>query len=126
MIRPIIAIILTIMLVGTWGSFCAADEAPYSLRKAYNMDKAEQGFAEPRKKEPSTAAVAGDALIARPLGLATTIVGTGLFIVTLPFTAPSRSVDTAAYELIGRPGGWTFDRPIGRGNPEYEDKGIFR
>ncbi len=125
MTRRMLTVIMAIMLLGTWTGLAAAGEA-YSLRKAYNMDKAEEGFAGSPKKEPSTAAVAGDALFARPLGLATTIAGTGLFLVTLPFTVPSRSVDTAAWELIGRPGGWTFDRPIGRGNPEYEEKGIFK
>jgi hypothetical protein len=126
MIRPLLVVILTIMLVGTWGSITAADEAPYNLRKAYNMDKAEQGFAEPRKGEPNSGVVAADALIGRPLGLATTIVGTGLFIVTVPFTAASGSVGTAAWGLIGRPGGWTFNRPLGKGNPEYEEPDIFK
>jgi len=125
MTRPLLAIILTLILVGTSGSIAAAGEA-YSLRKAYNMDKAEQGFVEPSQKEPSAAVVAADAVIGRPLGLATTLAGSGVFIVTLPFSAPSRSVDTAAWGLVGRPGGWTFDRPLGRGKPEYEEPGIFK
>lgn len=124
--RPLLAIILTLILVGTWGSVAVAGEAPYSLRKAYNMQKAEQGFVEPPQGEPSASAVAVDAVIGRPLGLATTIGGTGLFIATLPFSVPSRSVESAAWGLVGRPGGWIFDRPLGRGKPEYEERGIFR
>ena len=123
--RPLLAIILALILVGTWGSIAAAGEA-YSLTKAYNMDKAERGFADPPKREPSASAVAVDAVIGRPLGLATTIAGTGVFIATLPFSVPSRSVDTAAWGLVGRPGGWTFVRPLGRGKLEYEEPGIFR
>jgi len=126
MIRPLIVIILTFILVGTWGNIAAAGEAPYNLGKAYNMDKAERGFIDPPGAEPSPAAVGADALIGRPLGLATTIVGTGVFVLTLPFTVPSRSVDTAAWGLVGRPGGWTFVRPLGRSDPEYDRPGIFK
>jgi hypothetical protein len=70
--------------------------------------------------------VAADAVIGRPLGLATTIAGTGVFLVTLPFSATSQSVDTAAWGLVGRPGGWTFVRPLGKGDPRFEEKGIFK
>ncbi len=122
--RPLLAVIMTFILVGSWGSIGDAGE-PYSLSKAYNMDKAEKGFKEPPKKEPSASVVMLDAVIARPLGLATTIAGTGVFVLTLPFSVPSQSVDTAARGLIGRPGGWTFDRPLGRSNPEYEEPSIF-
>jgi hypothetical protein len=125
MTRILLVAALTIMLVGAWGSIAAAREA-YSLSKAYNMDKAEQGFVEPPKGEPSASVVAADAVLGRTLGLATTIVGTGVFIITLPMSVPSGSVDSAAWGLIGRPGGWTFDRPLGRGKPEYEERSIFR
>jgi hypothetical protein len=126
MARPLLMTILTIILVGTWGSIAAAEKAPYSLSKAYNMDSAEKGFKEEPGAEPSPAAVGADALIGRPLGLATTIVGTGAFVLTLPFTVPSRSVDTAAWGLVGRPGGWTFARPLGRSDPRYDRPGIFK
>ena len=125
MTRLLLAATLTVALVAAWGSIAAAGEA-YSLRKAYNMDKAELGFIDPPKGEPSPAAVGADALIGRPVGLATTIVGTGAFVLTLPFTIPSRSVDTAAWGLVGRPGGWTFVRPMGKGDPRFEEKCIFR
>jgi hypothetical protein len=125
MIRILLAATLIVALAAAWGSIAAAGEA-YSLRKAYNMDKAELGFIDPPKGEPSPAAVGADALIGRPVGLATTIVGTGTFVLTLPFTIPSRSVDTAAWGLVGRPGGWTFVRPLGRSDPEYDRPGIFK
>jgi len=121
----LLAVIMTFILVGSWGSIGLAGEA-YSLSKAYNMDKAERGFKEPPKKDPSASVVMLDAVLARPLGLATTVAGTGVFVLTLPFSAPSRSVDTAAWGLIGRPGGWTFDRPMGRSNPEYEEPSVFK
>ena len=126
MTRPLLAVMLTIILVGTWGSLAIAGDNTYSLSKAYNLDKAERGFAIPSKAEPSASVVAADAVIGRPVGLATTIAGTGVFILTLPFSIPSQSVDTAAWGLVGRPGAWTFVRPMGRNAPEFEEKGIFR
>jgi hypothetical protein len=54
-----------------------------------------------------------DALVVRPVMLATTIVGGGLFVVSLPFTVPSNSVEAAGYEFFYRPGEYTFARPLG-------------
>lgn len=125
MTRRLLTVIMAIMLVATWVGFAAAGEA-YSLKKIYNMDRAEEGFVEPPKGEARASAVMADAAIGRPLGLATTLIGTGVFLVNLPFTVPSQSVDTAAWGLVGRPGGWTFNRPLGKGKPEYEEKSIFR
>ena len=79
----------------------------------YSLDRADRGFERRGSDEPSAATVATDGLIARPLGLATTIAGTGLFVVTLPFSTRSGSVREAARGMIGRPGGWTFVRPLG-------------
>ena len=120
--RRLPVVILAIVLLATWGNVGAnaAGALPYSL------EKAEKGFREPSKAEPSAAAVAADAAIGRPLGLATTIAGAGLFVITLPFTAPSGSVRQAAWELMGRQGGWTFNRPLGGSAPQYERQGIFR
>ena len=54
-----------------------------------------------------------DAVVMRPLGLAATVVGTVLTVVTLPFTIPSGSVESSAHELIVRPAEYTFKRPLG-------------
>ncbi len=51
-----------------------------------------------------------DLLFARPLSVAAGIVGTGLFLVTLPFTAPTRSTDAAADLFIRRPFKFSFVR----------------
>ena len=53
-----------------------------------------------------------DLFIARPLGVAAGIVGTGLFIASLPFTIPARSVDRAAKMLISDPFLFSFSRPF--------------
>jgi len=64
--------------------------------------------------QPSAFAMVGDALVVRPLGLASTIVGTAVFIVALPFTLPSGSVGSSAKVLIGEPAQYTFARPLGQ------------
>jgi len=91
----------------------------------YSMDRAEKGFQDKPGAEPSAAVVAADGLIARPLGLATTIAGTGLFVATLPFSIPSGSVRESAQGMIKRPGGWTFVRPMGRPDKRFMEKSIF-
>ena len=58
-----------------------------------------------------------DALLLRPLGLAATVLGTAAFIVTLPFSLPTRSADDAAQVLIVKPATYTFARPLGEVEP---------
>jgi hypothetical protein len=55
-----------------------------------------------------------DLLVVRPVGLATTIVGTALTIVALPFTIPSGSVRESAELMIVSPAEYTFKRPLGQ------------
>lgn len=91
----------------------------------YTLKGSEKGFQEPPPKKPNSGVMALDAAIGRPLGLAATVAGTALFVVTLPFTAPSGSAREAAHGLIVQPGGWTFVRPLGRSDPRFEDRGVF-
>ena len=51
-----------------------------------------------------------DLLFARPLGIAAGIIGLGIFIVTLPFTVPTHSVNEAAQMLVEEPFRFSFDR----------------
>jgi len=54
-----------------------------------------------------------DAVVMRPLGLATTLIGAVLTVVALPFTIPSGSVEASVRELIFKPAEYTFKRPLG-------------
>ncbi len=54
-----------------------------------------------------------DVVVMRPLGLASTVIGTALTVVALPFTIPSGSVEDSAREWIVRPAEYTFKRPLG-------------
>ncbi len=51
-----------------------------------------------------------DLIIARPIGVVAGIFGTGVFIISLPFTIPTKSVDKAADFLIKRPFKFSFVR----------------
>ena len=53
-----------------------------------------------------------DLFMARPLAAAAGIVGTGLFIVSLPFTIPTKSTDKAAKMFITDPFRFSFSRPF--------------
>jgi hypothetical protein len=65
-------------------------------------------------REPTTAEMYADGLIARPLGLVASVLGAAVFVVTLPFTLPSKSVNSAARELVAVPAQYTFKRPLGQ------------
>lgn len=51
-----------------------------------------------------------DILIARPMGIVAGILGTGIFILSLPYTIPTKGVDEAAETFIKRPFKFTFTR----------------
>ena len=59
------------------------------------------------------AAMAVDALAARPLGLASTVFGAATFVISLPFSALGDNIGPAYESLIVAPAKYTFDRPLG-------------
>lgn len=119
--NKVLLVILVMSLVCAWGAVGTAGQIGYSMRGS------EKGFAfKPNPDPPSSTVVAVDAIIGRPLGLATTIAGAAVFLVTLPASIPSDSTSEAAWGLVGRPAGWTFVRPLGRRQPVYEEPGVFQ
>ena len=62
---------------------------------------------------PTAGAMAADAVLLRPLSLAGTALGVGIFVVGLPFELISNSVPAASHRLIVEPGEFTFTRPLG-------------
>jgi hypothetical protein len=57
--------------------------------------------------------VAVDVVVARPTTFALTILGSVLFVVSLPVAATSGCVDKAAKALVAAPARDTFTRPLG-------------
>lgn len=75
-------------------------------------------------EKPGSVAVAVDAVIVRPACFAVTVLGTALFLVTLPVAATSKSVKQTEEALILKPGRATFVRPLGDlGTLEAESTG---
>lgn len=69
-----------------------------------------------QRSEPSAGAVAADTLIARPLGIASLVLGSALFLVSLPFSLPGRNVSTVFKTTIIEPAKFTWTRPVGKIN----------
>jgi hypothetical protein len=58
-----------------------------------------------------------DLIILRPLGLAGTVFGTAIFIVSLPFSVLGGNTGEAAQKLVVEPAKFTFARPLGQVEP---------
>ena len=54
-----------------------------------------------------------DTAIVRPVCFLATVIGSALFVVSLPVAAISKSVKPAAHALVVRPAQATFTRPLG-------------
>ncbi|KOY04197.1 hypothetical protein [Pseudomonas nunensis] len=76
---------------------------------------AENGSGDPRYtiQNPPAYAMIGDLLIARPLLVAATVIGAGVFVVSLPFTALGGGVGDAGQALVVDPAKAAFVRCLG-------------
>ena len=75
---------------------------------------------------PSAAAMAFDGLLIRPITLVATVLGTAIWVITLPFSALGGNAGDAADVLIIEPAKATFIRCLGCTSSgrkiEYEDE----
>ncbi len=62
---------------------------------------------------PDATSMVVDVAVARPFTFVLTVVGSALFVVSLPAAVPSGSVDKAARTLVVAPARDTFKRPLG-------------
>lgn len=58
-------------------------------------------------------AMVADALVARPIGLLTTVAGSVIYVVSLPFSLLGGNEEMAREKLVKEPAGYTFKRPLG-------------
>jgi hypothetical protein len=72
-------------------------------------------FAEPGENafEPSGADMLTDLVFVRTTSFVSTVLGTAVFLVSLPFTAAGGNVGEAAEKLVVNPGKLTFCQPLG-------------
>jgi hypothetical protein len=88
---------------------------------------AQPGWAQSSIDErPNAFAMAGDLVVARPIGLVLTAVGGAAFLVSLPFTALAGSVAESAETLVLGPAETTFVRCLGCIEPGYSYKDVER
>ena len=66
-----------------------------------------------QEEEISTENMVADAVLVRPLGLCAVVLGVGLFIISLPFSALGKNVKEAGQKLVVAPVRYTFARPLG-------------
>jgi hypothetical protein len=107
---------LAAVVIWLWAIPASAGDIGYSFRPSK--------FTLKSGALPRSGIVFFDTVVGRPVGLATTIVGTGLYVATLPMTLPTGSVGEAGWELVARPGGWTFVRPIGEKDERFDEKSL--
>ena len=63
--------------------------------------------------EPGSGDMLADLVFVRPLSLVGTVLGPGIFLVALPFTAPSGDVEKTANAFVANPFEYTFNRRLG-------------
>lgn len=71
------------------------------------------GHAQAVDEEPSALAMTGDAVLVRPLLFATTVVGTAVYVVSLPFSLLGGNAGEAGEVLVKGPAEATFVRCLG-------------
>lgn len=71
------------------------------------------GHAQAVDESPSALAMTTDAVLLRPALLATTIVGSAVYVVSLPFAALGGNAGEAGRVLVGEPAKATFVRCLG-------------
>ncbi|MDF1831160.1 MAG: hypothetical protein P1U52_02330 [Porticoccaceae bacterium] len=69
---------------------------------------------------PSGLDMAADLIVGRPVLLATTVVGTAIWLVALPFSALGGNVEESAEALVVGPAKATFVRCLGCSSNTYE------
>lgn len=121
---PIIGLTILLSVIGQAVFISAAGASPVEQNQTFN-GFSESGAGAERKQITMVETQGLDTVLDIPLrlgGFVTTVVGTGFFIATSPFTGlmtalyPHDAIQKAADFLIVRPGNYTFVRPSGRFN----------
>ena len=69
------------------------------------------------KEEAGVGEMMFDSLILRPIGMVSILVGSGLFLISMPFTAAFQGDIRKSFDLmVVKPSIYTFKRPLGKIN----------
>jgi len=72
-----------------------------------------QGKSGDDDKEKGAGPMMFDLLLIRPVGVAATVIGSALFVVSLPFSAIGGNTKPAYEKMVKEPAKYTFTRPLG-------------
>src|SRR5262245_8398605 len=97
---------LLLIIIATSGHSFGRDRYRDRVREREGREGRERSVAEDFES------AAADA-VSRPLWFGATAIGGAIFVVTLPISALSKSVNRTAKKLVVRPGQATFRRPLG-------------
>ncbi len=67
----------------------------------------------PETPLPAAETMAVDLILVRPLGMASTVLGCALYVVSLPFSLPGGNSTAVWKSAVAKPAGYTFARPLG-------------
>ena len=82
----------------------------------------QMAYSETIEEQPTALAMTGDLLIARPFLLVATVVGTAVYVVSLPFSLAGGNAGSAADTLVLGPAKATFMRCLGCTKSGYRKK----
>jgi len=94
-------------------SFAIAAGLLLASSSAAAVDDQNASFSSVSDATPSSGAILMDLLVLRPLSLAGTALGAGVFVIGLPFEALSGDIAGPAHRLVTQPARYTFTRPLG-------------
>ena len=80
---------------------------------SYNASATDDSMYVDHEHHPSAESMIFDGLVYRPLSLVGTLMGTGIFLVTLPFSLIGGNADVAGQVLVVDPANSTFNRCLG-------------
>jgi hypothetical protein len=109
--QKLLAYLLCLAFFSSIASFPSLANAAGTSMQGYDRSYAEVPYAE--TEELRYFGMIGDLLIARPLLLAATVLGTGMFLISLPFSALGGNAKEAANTLVVSPAWETFIRCLG-------------
>jgi hypothetical protein len=72
------------------------------------------------REDPSGGMMIFDFLVVRPVGIVATAVGSGFYVVSLPFSLLGQNPGEAGVALVKEPAAYTFTRPLG----EFPEQGL--
>lgn len=80
------------------------------------------GFAKQIEETPTGLEMVADLVVARPLGVVITVLGTAAFVATLPFSAAGGNMKESAQALVVNPAKETFVRCLGCVRPGRKEQ----